>query len=137
MCLIVKESPKIAKKDIVAYKVLEYKGGLIATPFQNMYIKLDRKYVNQALEKIDFCNNLSEGVYHLFSSFVDAEMFRAYAQKEYSNDFNCSTFKVVKAIIPKGTKYYIGESEIGSELDRMFQHESYGAKSVIYKELDA
>lgn len=136
MCLIVKGLPKIAKKDIVAYKVLEYKGELIATPFQNMYIEFDRKYVDQTLEKIDCLNSLSIGVYHLFSSFADAEVFRVYAQKEYS-DYGpfCSTFKVVKAIIPKGTKYYIDRTEIGCPLDKLFD-DSYGSKSVIYKNIN-
>jgi hypothetical protein len=134
MCIIVTKPPKIAEEDIVAYKVLEIRRKFLCTPFQSMHIEFNRLYTNKYKEGY---YRITSGVYHLFSSIEDAILLKEHAEKEYANDFNKSEFIVVKAIIPKGTKYYIGESEIGSELDRMFQHESYGTKSVIYKKLDA
>jgi len=136
MCIVVTESPIIAKEDIVAYKVLEIRNNnLLCTPFQYMPIEFDRLYTDTKHE--EDCCRITSGVYHLFSSIEDAIVLKEHAEKVYANDFNKSKFIVVKAIIPKGTKYYIGQSEIGGRLDRRFQHESYGAKSVIYKQLDA
>ena len=110
MCLIITEPFKIANKDIIAYKVLEK----------------------------EECRKIYSGVYHLFSSIDDAILFKDYAQRTYAEFYHYKAgFLIVKAIIPKGTKYYVGKCKIGWELDDVFQHQSYGTKSVIYKELDA
>lgn len=135
MCLIVTKPSKIAKEDIVAYKVLEIRNNdFLCTPFQSMAIKFNKLYTDGRPERFHL---ITFGVYHLFSSIDDAILFREHAEEVYANDFNKSEFIIVKAIIPKNTKYYIGKSEIGCNLDQKFQHESYGAKSVIYKELNA
>lgn len=136
MCInLIQRSPKIAEEDIVAYKVLEIQNNRFLTPFQLMPIAFNKLYTNDKRERSEF-NRITFGVYHLFSSIEDAILFKEHAEKNY-NTLNLSKFIIVKAIIPKGTKYYIGKTEIGSDLDKMFQYESYGAKSVIYKKLDA
>lgn len=134
MCIIVIEPSIIAEEDIVAYKVLEIRRKHLCTPFQYMSIKFNRLYTDKHKEGYYI---ITSGVYHLFSSIEDAILLKEHAEKVYANNFNKSKFIVVKAIIPKGTKYYIGKSEISCILDRKFQHESYGAKSVIYEQLDA
>jgi len=135
MCInLTQRSPKIAKEDIVAYKVLEVQSDFIFTPYRYMPITFNKLYTDTKQERQDF-NRITSGIYHLFSSIEDATLLKKYAEKNYSKE---SKFIIVKAIIPKGTKYYIGKSEIGIESDeKMFQHESYGAKSVIYRELNA
>lgn len=139
MCIIVTKSPKIAKEDIIAYKVLEIRSNdFLCTPFQYMSIEFNKLYTDARQEQEQECfGQITFGVYHLFSSIEDAILFKEYAQNAYATKYNKSVFIVVKAIIPKGTKYYVGKSEIGCELDQKFQHESYGAKSVIYKQLNA
>lgn len=134
MCInLIQRSPEIAEKDIVAYKVLEVQSDFIFTPYRYMTIEFNKLYTNTKQEQQLF-NRITSGVYHLFSSIEDTILLKKYAEKNYSKE---SKFIIVEAIIPKGTKYYIGKSEIGSDLDKMFQYESYGTKSVIYKQLDA
>lgn len=134
MCInLTQRSLKIAKEDIIAYKVLEVQSDFIFTPYQYMPIVFNKLYTDTKQERQDF-NRITSGIYHLFSSIEDATLLKKYVEKEYSKK---SKFIIVKAIIPKGTGYYIGKTEIGSDLDKMFQHESYGSKSVIYKKLDA
>lgn len=137
MCIIVTESPIIAKEDIIAYKVLEINcDDLMFTPYLHMSIEFNKLYIDIKQEREEF-NRLTSGVYHLFSSIEDAILLKEHSEKKYANRFNRSKFIIVKAIIPKGTKYYVGKCEIGCKLDDVFRYESYGTKSVIYKELDA
>ena len=137
MCIILMQrSPEIAKEDIIAYKVLEINYDVIFTPYQYMSIEFNKLYIDTKQEREEF-NRLTFGVYHLFSSIEDAILLKEHSEKKYANRYNKVKFIIVKAIIPKGTKYYVGKCEIGCKLDDAFQHESYGAKSVIYKELDA
>lgn len=136
MCIVVTKPSKIAKEDIIAYKVLEIDCcGFMFTPYLYMDIEFNKLYINTKQEEREDSYRLTSGVYHLFSSIEDAISLKEYLEKRYCD--SGSKFVIVKAIIPKGTKYYIGESETGGSVDKMFQHESYGAKSVIYKELDA
>ena len=133
MCIVVTKPSKIAEEDIIAYKVLEINcDDLMFTPYLYMHIEFDKLYIDP---KQEGCYRLTSGIYHLFSSIEDAILLKEYSEKMYCD--SGSKFVIVKAIIPKGTKYYIGESETGESVDKMFQHESYGAKSIIYKELDA
>lgn len=137
MCIIVTKPSRIAEEDIVAYKVLEIRNNdFPRTPYKLMPIEFNRLYTDTGRERQDF-NRIAFGVYHLFSSIEDAILLKNHAQKNYVTEYNESVFIVVKAIIPKDTKYYVGKSEIGGKLDKMFQHESYGTKSVIYEQLDA
>ena len=136
MCInLMQRSPEIAKEDIIAYKVLEINSDdLMFTPYLYMHIKFNKLYIDPKQEREE-CYKLTSGVYHLFSSIEDAILLKEYIEKKYYA--RGSKFVIVKAIIPKGTKYYVGKCELGCKLDDAFQHESYGAKSVIYKELDA
>ncbi len=136
MCLIVTEKSRSANEDIIAYKVLEFSRGILHTPFQYMPIEFNVTYTDKKSETWDDLY-LYSGVYHLFSSIEDAKLFKAHAEETYVNKNNLSIFIIVKAIIPKGTKYYVGKCKLGWKFDDIFQHESYGTKSVIYKELDA
>lgn len=138
MCInLIQRSPEIAKEDIIAYKVLEINSDdLMFTPYLYMRIEFNKLYIDTKQEREE-SHRLTSGVYHLFSSIEDAILLKEYIEKKYSNRFNKTKFIIVKAIIPKDTKYYVGKCEIGCKLDDAFQHESYGAKSVIYKELDA
>ena len=108
MCLTIKNSehfrffgrcfPKIAKEDIVAYKVLkDYGDGYIITPYQYAQVCFVhgtdtlsatfkvRRYRNKIYE-------VSEGIHSLQKPITSLPV-------------HC---KIYYAIIPKGSKYYIG-----------------------------
>lgn len=119
MCLYCwRKNPRIAKKDIVCYKVLIHNGsGIYATPYMQKQLTLAEKkgkvyfvatgnktlLVNlNGLSRFFFRYQVSKGYIHTFKNKADAV-------KEIA-DWRCGKNPPVifKCIIPKGTEYYKG-----------------------------
>lgn len=96
---------KIAKEDIVCYKVLT---SIMKSPYRDFQYERNKMYSIKLL-KIDKNNNdleINEG-YHAYVSYDGAYSSTAIM-------FLYDTF-IFKAIIPKGSKYYLGtDNEIVS-----------------------
>ena len=114
MCLYTKQiKPKVAEKDLVVYKVLDYNMG---SPYYGLLYPLNRKVTSELLCYDHVWNprnqlfNVEEGL-HAFTNRLAAH---SHAQcLEYSNGH---IQFVYKAIIPKGSKYYIGiDNDIASD----------------------
>lgn len=144
MCLhLTTTEPIIANEDIVCYKVAipfgeKYyelnwrnkivskinKGNMFYTPYRNKVIKVGHTYKIKRnwfkRNKTQFYTDskgftLNEGVFHTFAYYEDARD-DAWMYNEAS---------VIKAIIPKGTEYYVGKFS-GTK--------SYGSKQIKYVE---
>ena len=126
MCFIVKNNKvKIADKDITCYKVLtKLNTDVYATPFTKMDVKLGERY--DIVDDNDFhvvkssCGDgielkVFEGCFHTFNNIKNAESLL----EDITFNSYLSTFALVKAIIPKDTKYMVNDSE-------------YVSKSIIY-----
>lgn len=126
MCFIVKNNEvKIADKDITCYKVLtKLNTDVYATPFTKMSVKLGERY--DIVDDNDFhvvessCGDgielkVFEDCFHTFNNIKNAESL---LENIIFNSY-LSTFALVKAIIPKDTKYMVNDSE-------------YVSKSIIY-----
>lgn len=102
MCLIIDKTkhkklfgfylPKIAKKDISVYKVLYYSDNSIYTPHQHCHIKFHKNKAILGSILIPYNGKVSKGI-HAFREEIPL----------YSR-----SYKIHKAIIPKGSLYYIG-----------------------------
>lgn len=107
MCLIPKESAKIADKDIVVYKILmKYTDGTYHSPYRYTPYEIGKlytaniQYYERLLDKIDECSIITtvigEGL-HAYTS-----MGAAFLQAFLINGI------VFEAIIPKGATYVLG-----------------------------
>lgn len=119
MCLVTTDiKHKIAKEDIVCYKLMHYLGGdEWRTPYQNFLVVLD------VIEgKKDFCAddgedlpkditpNMSSNIFyvgggyiHTYASEIDAKVEKNQYPTNYLH------LSVFECIIPKGTKYLEGQ----------------------------
>ena len=110
---------KVAKKDIVCYKILTERRGLILsfyrTPFTSNPITLgdyveakgDKDIVN-ILPTDGYNCEVSEGFIHTFKYRKDAVRI---ATNECRDGYYIDNPVIVKCIIPKGTRYYAGVFE--------------------------
>ena len=128
MCHYVTSEVKTAPYDMVYYKVVEKSNdGRMFTPYQNMLIEYNVNYtLNTNIDDFGFDKNdmLENGWFHLFADKNEVDYFLSLRDK-------CYHWFVIKAIIPKGTKFYLGYFRT---LDGCF--DSIATKSVIYKPLD-
>lgn len=100
MCLSVISSELTATEDMVVYKVIRQNNTSVYYDFQYKPNTLYR-----LRKKLKIINNGSyNGIREGFHSFKDFQ----YATVEMSNWFR--TEKIVKFVIPKGAKYYLGMS---------------------------
>lgn len=117
MCLYTKQiAPKVAEKDIVVYKVLDYNMG---SPYYGLLYHLNRKITSDL--------NIYDSRWHLGTQLLTVEeglhsctkRIAAYLIQRYLNIYykkSGITYSVYKAIIPKGSKYYIGlNNDIASD----------------------
>lgn len=110
MCLYTKQIlPKVAKKDIVVYKVLDHN---MFSPYYGLSYLLNRK-ITSKLMRYDHVWNPSTQIFiveeglHAYTKRRVAYVKQHYLNKVDGEDF-LTTYSVYKAIIPKGSKYYIG-----------------------------
>ena len=144
MCLFLKTNVldentfKTAKEDLAFYKVLLYlknvnvnveDGERYATPYRGMPVKLGELYqdvepnyfVTQSTMAPGYERCIFGGGFHLFRDYADALDFG----EMFSNS------RVVRAIVPKGTRYAVGDYKL-CRFGRVYK--SAVAKSVIYYE---
>lgn len=100
MCLVTRlTKPFVAKKDIVCYKHLCKSGDDYTTPFQDVKVKLGKKMVANAKRKYegeDWNNYCKHGIE---DGFIHALL----GKKGINGNV------AVKAIIPAGTEFYVGD----------------------------
>lgn len=103
MCLLVNTQYKIAKEDIVCYKILEkdYNGNLFSpyTLFRWELNKLTKAEGRPYFTSFKGTKNISVGYFHTFKSIVAAKKQLTL----WSNNH-----VICKCTIPKGTKYWEG-----------------------------
>ena len=119
MCLYCwRKNPRIAKKDIVCYKVLIHLGsGAYVTPYTQRHLTYAEKkgkldfvatgdkitLVNLVgLSRFFFRYKVSKGYIHTFKNKADAAIEMADWRRHKNPPY------VFKCIIPKGTEYYKG-----------------------------
>jgi hypothetical protein len=126
MCLEIKKRLALytAKKDKVVYKYIEKRFGGYVTPYQGFPIKIGHKYTSDLKVEKDYYNIVEIGL-HSFKNKKDAIEV---ANKYYEH-------YIVKCIIPKGSKYYVGTFDIGSGLYGHKYMTSYASNEIIYVEL--
>ena len=102
MCLenVKNKRAKIASEDIPCFKVLDkwkYPTPHFVTPYQYKKIVLGYTYTS-VLDTPDWANRVEQGLH----AFLTLEQAKAMCKHEHNR-------VIVKCIIPKGSKYYIGE----------------------------
>lgn len=126
---------KIAKKDIVCYKVLEIRGKNLGryiyfvTPYKEKKIELNKEYADNKEIRMweeysclcrQTLTQIGQGVFHTFAGKMDA----------FAHCQNMGGCIVVKCIIPKGSEYYVGDFVKLSAGDMKIT-KSYGSKNLI------
>ena len=100
MCLVTRlTKPFVAKKDIVCYKHLHKSGDDYTTPFQDVKVKLGKKMVANTKRKYEgeeWNNYLKHGIE---DGFIHALLGKRRMNGNVA----------VKAIIPAGTEFYVGD----------------------------
>lgn len=100
MCLVTRlTKPFVAKKDIVCYKYLRKSGDDYTTPFQSVSVELGKEMIantKREYEGEDWNNYRKHG--------IEDGFIHALLGKE---EMNCNV--AVKAIIPAGTEFYVGD----------------------------
>ena len=115
MCFYLKDSdigikPKIAKKDITAYKIIykSNRGFFYNLEINNKKEKWTQGYIYSESDPFDKSYNSKEihgRCFHSIKIFSDIIYYMKY--------FN--TMKIVKMIIPKGSKYYENDTQYVSD----------------------
>ena len=128
--------PRLAEKNIVAYKVLERTKVKHAwetniydynTPYRMMVVQFDMEYVQDqscefpSTKRRHGKTSVHGGAFHLFVRKKDADIEKNTLKATYDRDYI-----VVKAIIPEGACYAEGTCEYG-------ETKCYVTKRVIYK----
>jgi hypothetical protein len=109
MCLKATHTqPKIAEEDIVCYKVLRKIFFTYWTPYTKTFVRLNHLFEAKGEEEVDLFENpeIRQGFIHAFlnKQIAIRECFDLY---DYHAIFK--NFIIVKAIIKKGTKYFLGK----------------------------
>lgn len=99
MCLILeKDSPvKLAKNDIICYKLLIKNAGKYYTPYRDYRIIIGQTYMSKLeLFQRDTYDKIEDGL-HSYANLSDV-----------SELYEASSYYIVKCCIPKGSCYYQG-----------------------------
>lgn len=139
MCLYSKNNPRIAKRNIVCYKVLRkwlsvstyskyMTSETIVTPItlDNVTVKIEGSYKATGTElkqKVTSGYVYSRGFIHTFKNVSDALEFAEICK---ANSDSVLSFIIYYCIIPKNTKYVKGKDE--------HNYESYASKKIVFKE---
>lgn len=100
MCLFLKDGGKIriARKNIVVWKLLDTSNEVYRSPYMGFLYYKGRKYTPARLQIMRSSGTISQG-FHAFRSGSSAYRSRNW----------CLDVKVVKMVIPKGSKYAFGQ----------------------------
>ena len=107
MCLYIKKNTdaNIAEKDILVFKCLDYRCGEYATSYRYYPIRFDSD------NKAELSAEIQKGDFDTILTGIHAYRNLGYATNIAYSYYLLFKTKVYYAIIPKGTKYYIGEHE--------------------------
>ena len=141
MCLYVKKENfevRTAEQDLYFYKVLtpSRDGKTFYTPIYHKPVKLGETYEEEGDDfNITRAWWLSEVYDSMFDHKIDEGCFHLYETIDGAKEFAfwfCEGLRIVRAIIPKGTKYAVGftKATVNGGL-----HPSIVTKKVIYKPL--
>ncbi len=105
MCLVSKRRfPKKAKKDIICYKLLEKFEEKYYTPCRGIYVDINKELKAKGISlSIIEPYEKGEGYIHSFRTLPHRDALE-------SSGWNLSRISIFKCIIPKGTKYHIGNN---------------------------
>ena len=119
MCLFSKEEvPRIAQEDIECFKILQQKDGQWITPYRDYPVEFNK--VLEAINNNEFSKThkyptyidyyaISEGYFHVCDSEKSTRKHAEEIKIAYTrNKHKCPPLTGFKAIIPKGSEYYIG-----------------------------
>ena len=115
MCLNIKkdQKPKIAKRNITVYKVVDKEDNELTTPWYFLVVEIGEEYSSKLIIQSDSFNPIiTEGLH----SFADLE--------EATADAEDDALVLIKCIIPKGSIYYKG-------ID-CFNNQSYASNKLKY-----
>lgn len=138
---------KTAKKDITCYKMLfKRDNGEYCTYYRCVPVKFGKRYeehqdipITNESRRTGFgyerTSTISKGVLHVFKNRKDAE--RVAVEDKNMMYYNRDNPVIVKAIIPKGTKYIEGTFDRWSLKHGNDFKPCYGTTSVIYKKPSA
>jgi hypothetical protein len=120
MCLqTIWKEPKIAEEDIVVYKILNIGNDRITSPYRYFTWNLDTVYETEIKETTDYTcfDDKAKTEYNICSEEVKSigrGFHSALNKKRLSEDREEWTNEEVifKCIIPKGSEYYIGLSDL-------------------------
>ena len=125
MCLTLTEKSgiKVAKEDIICYKVMNKLNNILLSPYQNMQYKCGIMYVSKnsiTVKHIFAIGACVEEGFHSVSNEQEAERLKS-ALQTFAMLCNVDTqYVVVKCLIPAGTRYAVGFfSERGESFDSL------------------
>lgn len=127
MCLYLTEKTgiKVAKEDIICYKVMEKRDKTLISPYMNMHYDCGTTYMSETpitVKHIFAIGSCVEEGFHSVSNEQEAERLKSALQK-YATLLNFDTQYVVvvaKCLIPAGTKYAVGFfSDFGESFDSL------------------
>ena len=112
MCLrAIHTQPKIAEEDIVCYKVLRKIFFTYWTPYTKKFVFLNHLFKAKGEEEIYYqfaYTEIGQGFIHAFTNKQRAIRL---CLNLYYEDAIFNNFIVVKAVIKKGTKYFLGKND--------------------------
>lgn len=101
-----------AKEDIVVYKILKKSNGELCSPYRNYFV-WDTMTKHAELEYIFWGHGhfaIEDGLHAFSTEEAAMKQFTIFRMNEFRK------YAIYKAIIPKGTKYWLGHGdEIASE----------------------
>ena len=103
--LRIKDTLKVAKNDIVCYKILRSVDTDLRSPFQRKFKWDNRRVKTSYLDITNSKKTISDG----FHSFIEIKNASYYRRQFYS--LKVPECQVYKFIIPKGSKYYQNKSQ--------------------------
>lgn len=121
----------VAKQSILVYKMLEAKGKNYRTPYMNKAVNFDDEYgmffyktTRFSIDRTYFYKKYHYDVSRGIHSFFDFD--KANCAKDYHTNFGLNiTTNIHYAIIPKGSKFYIGSNyDIASSNLVVFENET-------------
>lgn len=113
MCLTLNDTEiRIAKEDIICYKVMEKRDNTLISPYQKMCYKCGTIYVSETPIIVKHGKGLlGQDIacvkvgFHSFSCKKEAECLKLFLSNYKNPDSN---YVVVKCLIPVGTRYAVG-----------------------------
>lgn len=112
MCLILTEKAgiKVAKENIICYKVMEKRDKNLISPYQSMHYKCGTMRVSETPIKLKHgpLGAYIEKGFHSISNEQEAKRLKSALQTSAMLYYFDAQYVVVKCLIPTGTRYAVG-----------------------------